>query len=80
MRSQFLSCRADGLPGHACQPGDDVNIWCGRWLHSRVFESGRVVVVVVVVVVGRPRCWMSLFSLPTSLGDCVEASRCAMRL
>ena len=24
---QYLSCRADGQPGHACQPGDDVDIW-----------------------------------------------------
>ena len=26
---QYLSCRADGQPGHACQPGDDVDIWFG---------------------------------------------------
>jgi hypothetical protein len=26
-RSQYLSCRADGQPGHACQPGDDVDVW-----------------------------------------------------
>ena len=26
---QYLSCRADGQPGHACQPGDDVNVWFG---------------------------------------------------
>jgi hypothetical protein len=33
-RPQYLSCRADGQPGHACQPGDDVNVWFFAGAHA----------------------------------------------